>query len=207
MDIADLVSQSQALKIPAYLQSTVDLRNRAVAQNKASEVCDHLVTSSRLWALLLFLQLSKLSFSCTSIAISKGSSDVQCWSHLIHLFTPYCMKITTHWIKYLKGPFGMQNFCFPAIFEPVQNSPFTMQEFRAWLKACCYLPANPRECQAWALSFSKVGHLAGSAWGGNLMLSIALRAGEHPAMWRRRNVMTLFQPRLSYRTLPAAALL
>lgn len=34
MDIADLVRQRQALKIPAYLQSTADLRNTAVAQNK-----------------------------------------------------------------------------------------------------------------------------------------------------------------------------
>lgn len=50
MDIADLVRQSPALKIPAYLQSTVYLGNGAVAQNKASEAHNHLVTSSRLWA-------------------------------------------------------------------------------------------------------------------------------------------------------------
>lgn len=78
MDIADLVSQSQALKIPAYLQSTIDLRSRAVAQNKASEARDHLVTRSRLWALLFLQQLCKFSFSCTCIASSKGSSSDQC---------------------------------------------------------------------------------------------------------------------------------
>jgi len=40
MDIADLVKQSQAVKIPAYLQSTADLRNTAVAQNEASEASE-----------------------------------------------------------------------------------------------------------------------------------------------------------------------
>lgn len=64
--------------------------------------------------------------------------------------------------------------------------------------------------KAWALSFSRVGH----SWQGVhrvaaslLSISVGARGQKHTAQWRRRNIVTLFQSRLSYSTLQVAALL
>lgn len=90
MDTADLVRQSQALKIPAYLQSTADLRNTAVAQNiKASETNEQpqtLLQHCNNWA----------SSVPTVPALQIGKAALI--SHA-NLMTPYCTKIPTYSVE------------------------------------------------------------------------------------------------------------